>query len=86
MLKRLLALVAVCVVLVAGSFSQRVADSDEKLAADFWAWRARSGPYTSDDVPRMERPLGVVRDWSVDGVEKQRKELAREALEESGRS
>jgi len=76
MLKRLLALVAVCVVLVAGSFSQRVADSDEKLAADFWAWRARSGPYTSDDVPRMERPLGVVRDWSVDGVEKQRKELA----------
>lgn len=76
MLKRLLALVAVCVVLVAGSFTQRAADSDERLAADFWAWRARSGPYTSDDVPRMERPLGVVRDWSVASVEKQRKELA----------
>jgi hypothetical protein len=40
----------------------------EKLAFGFWAWRARSGQYTSDDVPRMERPLG--------GVEKQRKELA----------
>ena len=76
MSRRLLALVSVCVVLVAATYAQRAADSDEKLASDFWEWRARCGPYTGDDVPRMERPLGVVRDWSAAGVEKQRKELA----------
>jgi hypothetical protein len=32
--------------------------------------------YTNDDVPRMERPLGVVRDWSPGSVEMQRKQLA----------
>jgi len=53
MSKRLLMVVAVCAGLVAASFSQGIADSDENLASDFWAWRARSGQYTSDDVPRM---------------------------------
>ncbi|MEY2395527.1 MAG: hypothetical protein QOF94_1872, partial [Acidobacteriaceae bacterium] len=77
MSKRLLMVVAVCAGLVAASFSQGIADSDENLASDFWAWRARSGQYTSDDVPRMERPLGVVRDWSAAGVEEQRIELAK---------
>lgn len=62
--------------LVAQGSAQRAADSDEKLASDFWAWRARTGQYTGDDVTRMERPFGVVRDWSAAGVEKQRKELA----------
>jgi len=76
MSKRLLTMAGVCVVLVAASFSRSISDSDEKLAADFWLWRARNGPYTSDDVPRMERPLGVARDWSAAAVEKQRTELA----------
>src|ERR1700690_995212 len=76
MSKQLQTLLAVCLVLVAAGFSQRAADSDEKLASDFWVWRARNGQYTSDDVLRMERPLGVARDWSIAGVEKQRKELA----------
>ena len=78
-----LTMLAVCMVLVAAGFAQPAADSDEKLASDFWAWRARSGQYTSDDVLRMERPLGVVRDWSAAGVEHQRKEL--EAFEERWR-
>src|SRR4051812_4799348 len=51
------------------------ADSDEKLLADFWAWRARFGQYTTDDINRMERPAGVVRDWSAASVEKLRKDL-----------
>ena len=63
-------------VLVASGFAQRSGDSDEKLASDFWSWRARYGQYTGDDVTRMERPRGVVRDWSATSVEKQRKEMA----------
>jgi uncharacterized protein (DUF885 family) len=76
MLKQRVAFVALCVVLVAPGFSQQPGDSDEKLASDFWAWRARYGQYTGDDVTRMERPAGVVRDWSAASVEKQRKDLA----------
>jgi len=67
---------ALCMVLVASGFAQQSRDSDEKLASDFWSWRARYGQYTGDDVTRMERPRGVVRDWSATSVEKQRKELA----------
>lgn len=74
-LKQRLAFIVFSVVLVAPGFSQRAADSDEKLASDFWAWRARFGQYTGDDVPPMERP-GVVRDWSAASVKKQRDDLA----------
>lgn len=76
MTKRVQMLIAVFVFLVATGFSQPAADSDQKLASDFWAWRARTGQYTGDDVTRMERPLGVVRDWSAASIEKQRSELA----------
>ena len=76
MLKRGLKSVVVCLILVAPGFAHQAADSDEKLASDFWSWRARYAQYTSDDVPRMERPAGVVRDWSAASVEGQRKELA----------
>ena len=71
-------LAALCAVLVLPAFSQRElnSDSDQKLAAEFWAWRAKYGQYTGDDVTRMERPSGVVRDWSAGSVEKQRKDLA----------
>jgi len=62
--------------LVVSGVAQQARDSDERLASDFWSWRARYGQYTSDDVTRMERPLGVVRDWTAKGVEEQRKELA----------
>lgn len=70
------ALFALCMVLAASGFAQQSGDLDERLASDFWSWRARYGQYTSDDVTRMERPLGAVRDWSATSVEKQRKELA----------
>jgi uncharacterized protein (DUF885 family) len=76
MSKRVQTLIAVCVFLVATGFSQPAADSDQKLGSDFWAWRARTGQYTGDDVTRMERPLSIVRDWSAGSVEKQRAELA----------
>jgi len=76
MSKWLQAVAVVCAFSVASAFSQTGSDSDQKLAADFWAWRARTGQYTGDDVTRIERPLGVVRDWSAASVEKQRSELA----------
>jgi hypothetical protein len=76
MLKLGLKSVVVCLILVALGFAHQAADSDEKLASDFWSWRARYAQYTGDDVPRMERPAGVVRDWSAAIVEGQRKELA----------
>jgi uncharacterized protein (DUF885 family) len=47
----------------------------EKLAGDFWAWRARYAPFTGDDVPRIEHPGGQ-RDWSPASIEKRREDLA----------
>jgi uncharacterized protein (DUF885 family) len=47
----------------------------DKLAADFWAWRAKYAPFTGDDVNRIERPGGR-RDWSRASIDKQRKDLA----------
>lgn len=73
---RLHALIAASALAVTTGLSQPAADSDQQLAADFWAWRARTAQYTSDDVTRMERPLGVARDWSSAGVERQLSELA----------
>src|SRR2546430_14041638 len=49
--------------------------SFDKLAADFWTWRATYAPFTGDDVNRIERPGGI-RDWSRAKIDNQRKELA----------
>jgi len=46
-----------------------------KLADDFWTWRAKYAPFNGDDVPRMERPGGM-RDWSRRSIDKRRKDLA----------
>jgi uncharacterized protein (DUF885 family) len=51
------------------------AESLDKLANDFWTWRAKYAPFTGDDVNRIERPGGT-RDWSRDAIDKQRKDLA----------
>jgi hypothetical protein len=76
MIERMVTSIVVYLLLMAPGFAQQAADSDQRLASDFWAWRARCGEYTSDDVSRMERPSGMVRDWSAASVEGQRKELA----------
>ena len=46
-----------------------------KLADDFWNWRAKYAPFNGDDVPRMERPGGT-RDWSRASIDKRRKDLS----------
>jgi uncharacterized protein (DUF885 family) len=50
-------------------------ESLDKLANEFWTWRAKYAPFTGDDVNRMERPGGP-RDWSRASIDKQRKDLA----------
>ena len=64
-------------VLVAAAMPLYAQDTSalNKLADDFWTWRARYAPFNGDDVPRMERPGGV-RDWSRASIEKRRKDLA----------
>jgi uncharacterized protein (DUF885 family) len=47
----------------------------EKLAGNFWTWRAKEAPFTGDDVNRIERPGGV-RNWSRAAIDRHRKELA----------
>ena len=56
--------------------SQTQADSLDKLADDFWTWRARNAPFTEDDVNRMERPGGM-RHWSRASIDQRRKDLER---------
>ena len=46
----------------------------DKLADDFWGWRAKYAPFTGDDVNRIERPDGM-RDWSLATIDNRRKDL-----------
>jgi hypothetical protein len=61
--------------LVMLTVSHAQGDSLEKLADDFWVWRAKYAPFTGDDVNRMERPFGM-RDWSRASIDQRRKDLA----------
>ena len=64
------------VIVVAGEMLQaQQTDSLDKLAGDFWTWRARYAPFTGDDVNRIERPGGM-RDWSRAKIDNHRSELA----------
>jgi uncharacterized protein (DUF885 family) len=51
------------------------ADPLDDLARDFWAWRAAEQPVSSDDVNRIERPVGWVPDWSPAAIERYHKQL-----------
>src|SRR5438034_8304126 len=68
-MKIALLLVALCAFAM-----QAKSDTLDKLADDFWTWRARYGQLTGDDVNRMERPGGM-RDWSRASIDKRRKDL-----------
>ena len=71
--RRIVILVLTWFALVAATGAQP--DSLEKLADDFWAWRAKYAPFTADDVNRIERPGGI-RDWSRASIDRRRKDLA----------
>ncbi len=40
------------------------ADSLIELSDSFWQWRAQEQPFSDDDIPRIERPAGLIVDWS----------------------
>ncbi|HYY12981.1 MAG TPA: DUF885 family protein [Chthoniobacterales bacterium] len=64
---------SVLYVLRVGALAQT--ESLQKLADDFWKWRAQYAPFTGDDVNRIERPGGP-RDWSRASIDNRRKDLA----------
>ena len=49
-------------------------DSLPSLASDFWQWRARYQPFSKDDIPRIDHPVGP-RDWSAASIARQRAAL-----------
>ena len=66
---------ALLIIWLASSITRAQTEPLDKLADDFWVWRARYAPFTGDDVNRMERPNGI-RDWSKPAIEKRRSDLA----------
>ena len=52
------------------------ADDLPTLGRDFWAWRARTQPSSSDDIPRLTRPDGWAPDWSGASIAQRREALA----------
>jgi len=55
------------------AFSQ--GEALDKLANDFWVWRANYAPFTGDDVNRIER-AGGIRDLSAAAIDQQHRDLA----------
>lgn len=70
---RAIALILLGLVPLAGAFAE-TSQPLEKLADDFWTWRAKYAPFTADDVNRIERPGGT-RDWSRTAIERRGKEF-----------
>jgi len=52
------------------------ADALDDLARDFWAWRTVEQPISSDDIPRLDRPLGWLPNWSAEAVAGYRQQLS----------
>ncbi len=72
-MKRIVLSLWIC---AATSLAQSAPDATlDRLADDFWKWRAQFAPFTSDDVNRMERPGGL-RDWSRAAIDRRRADLA----------
>ena len=68
------AILAISLLLAGRSYGEPPNTPLQKLAQDFWTWRAQYAPFTSDDVNRMERPGGI-RDWSTAAIAKRRADL-----------
>jgi uncharacterized protein (DUF885 family) len=65
---------AVLSLLVAHSVLLR-ADSVTELSDSFWQWRAQEQPFSDDDIPRIERPAGLVVDWSPHTIQQRMQDL-----------
>jgi uncharacterized protein (DUF885 family) len=49
----------------------------QTLAQKVWEWRAEHMPISYDDIPRLERPVGWIPDWSAATITARRQDLAR---------
>jgi uncharacterized protein (DUF885 family) len=65
---------AVFSLLFASTYVAR-ADSLRELSDTFWQWRAQEQPFSDDDIPRIERPDGLVVDWSPKTIEQRLQQL-----------
>lgn len=50
-------------------------DELHDLARDFWVWRAANQPVSSDDIPRIERPVDWTPDWTTGAVARRRSQI-----------
>jgi uncharacterized protein (DUF885 family) len=71
---KVLRYVAVLSLFVAHSVLVR-ADSVTELSDSFWQWRAQEQPFSDDDIPRIERPAGLVVDWSPHTIQQRMQDL-----------
>ncbi len=55
--------------------SEKNVDGLDRVAEEFWAWRAYYQAVSSDDLPRIERPPDWDPDWSLSSIQKQREDL-----------
>jgi uncharacterized protein (DUF885 family) len=53
------------------------AETLQDFAKDFWTWRAQEQPFSTDDIPRLDRPANLVIDWSPKAVTRYRAQLLR---------
>jgi hypothetical protein len=51
------------------------ADSLSELSDTFWQWRAQEQPFSGDDIPRIDRPAGLVVDWSPQTITQRLQQL-----------
>jgi hypothetical protein len=51
------------------------AESINELSDTFWQWRAQEQPFSDDDIPRIERPAGLVVDWSPETIAQRLQQL-----------
>jgi uncharacterized protein (DUF885 family) len=51
------------------------ADNLSELSDSFWQWRAQEQPFSDDDIPRIERPTGLVVDWSSQTIAQRLQQL-----------
>jgi uncharacterized protein (DUF885 family) len=51
------------------------ADSVNELSDTFWQWRAQEQPFSDDDIPRIERPVGLAVDWSPEVITQRLQQL-----------
>ena len=51
------------------------ADNLGDLSNTFWQWRAQEQPFSDDDIPRIERPSGLVIDWSPQTIAQRMQQL-----------